>query len=323
MFQNLKSLIHPTPAAETRVRILRDTLIAGRPVSAEQVLTVSERIAGELVSAGAAETLDINEARQNEAQRLASMVPPAVMPNPPPDLLADMPACFAKWWNLNAAGIALENRAIDIFNALIVHGKKGMLEFTVNDAVKNLDMQASGVRDAAFAAIARAVHVGAPTDSFVTELRHLRDALQRAEQATRDWADMNRNELAKLHFECSQHAIAKHGELTRAIRELHGLGFELFNCRIGALQLGQPQARRLYHGSRDYQLYGAMPEPGIQNLRLAWSDSGNDPQHYLQNTPPVMAQMIRDWQVIGEEVSQLTKQAKSELSKARKVAQAA
>ena len=165
--------------------------------------------------------------------------------------------------------------------------------------------------------------IGTPADEELEAQAYLREALLRADRAVADWKENHLDELTRLKILCGDELMAVHGKLSRTCRDLAETAFDLFKHRIAALGLADIKTRTLYAGSADYERYEApAAPPHLDDVKLGFLDDAG-PRYYIEKPPAIMAQLLQQWGERDAELAALLKSARAELTKARKVSQAA
>jgi len=314
-----------TPAAEPKVEVelTRNAFIAGVAYSAGEKITASKKVVNELIAAGSVLDRAADDTEAAEAARLEALIPPPVPAAPLPKNWLDLPPAFHELWAMEESANALIERRSLIWETLMATMNRFR---TVGDNVRGLmvtyNHSEAGAKQKIHDIIA-GLHIGHLPDSHLREIRFLKDAFQRSEQAVRDWHAENGDRWTKANFHASQFVLKKHGELCKAIRELHSLGRQIFGARIAGLGLGEAKQDELFRsGSADALKYAGIEPPGMNDLKLAWSDDTGQ-MFYLAKSPATMFYLVREYEATGEQVAALTKQARAELTKANRVSAAA
>ncbi len=317
-----KRIISPKSEPLVTVELARACFITGISHQAGDTIRVSERVAQELVAADNAIRRDHNAAAEAERERLAALIPAPVEAKPMPENWQDLPPAFHDLWRLDEAANCLVERRSRIWDVLMatMHRYRALGE-GLHHFKATYDHADYGLRAKLQKAFSN-LHVGQLPEKHLAEVRHLKDAYHGIEQSVRDWSEQNRDAWTRAKFQAGQHIQTKHGELCRAIRELHALGREIFSCRVAALGLAEIHVDRLFEGSADALKYRSIETPTLGDLKLAWNDD-NGPEYYVEKTPAQMVTLLRGWEATSAEVAKLTRQAQAELSKARRVSQAA
>lgn len=314
----LKKLLFGTDEKTLEVTMISDCLVNGRHCAGGETITLPETHARQVIAVGRAycpaEEAEA-DAQREEDQRL---IPPPVPKKEMPDSWRALPSCFHKWHELNASLMALSDR----YNLI----ETKLLELVSRHVYKPTPNAFAGLRGEDLAkAVSFSISNGQASADYEKNFRPiavLKDALVRSHKAVDSWLADNRTELVRARMDCSDHVQEVCGSMGREVRELHAMGFELFNIRIAALGLADFHARNLFRQSADAVKYATIQPPAIQDLRLAWADESG-PTYYVDRPVPVMASMVQNWQPIADEVAKLTKQVQSELKAARKASQAA
>lgn len=312
MIANLRKLLAPKSEKLVRIELSRNVFISGVTYSAGDIIEVPESTAKQLVLESAAIDREADQRESDRIERLNALLPPPGTARPVPTEWEHLPVYFATWWELNESGLLLLNRAEGITAALLAKfGSKTLPSLrTLEQLPIASQRKLIGTID---------FNVGTPSQDALERERYLKDALERANRAFDDWSVANAEQLATLRFECSTYTIQRHGELVKACRDLSAIGRQIFEIRIGALALEPWKITDLYMGSSDRARFHIDP-PGLQDLRLAWSDAGSDPVHYLDHPVPTMASLIAHWAAVAARVEGLAAEARKELARAKKAA---
>jgi hypothetical protein len=318
----LQRLISPASAETVEVELTRNCFISGNSYAAGDRVQVSRKIADELAAGGAALDRAADAAEVAERDRLAALIPPAVQPQPLPDSWKDLPPAFHDLHAMEEAASALVERRSQIWDKLMATmGRYRALGEGLNNWKGTYAKADIGTRRKLDKVIA-GLHIGHLPEAHLAEVRHLKDAYQRSEQAVRDWQADNGDRWKAANFHASQHVMKKHGEVCKAVRELHALGREIFAVRLSALGLDQSKIDELFRCSADAMKYAAIEPPTLGDIKLAWADASG-PMYYLAMPPSTMVYFLRGWEATAAEVDRLTKQARTELKKATAVSAAA
>lgn len=308
---NLKNLFRPAPTPITLI-FERSCFVGGEHYEVGESASFDPKTAREIIGSGAAADPEADAAAVAKTASLAALLPPPVEPEPIPENFAELPSCFADWWKLNAARNALQSRRDAIEERLMQWYVKRSPEFS--RALNSLPPHESARLFRTFN-----FEINNELPAELEKQRYLKDAMARADRNLADWNADNLTALLKSQLECSTFTQVEHGQLCRSIKELHAKGMELFSIRLSALGLHQSQVERLYTGSTDYQKYGTIAVPTLQDLKLAWSEPGQDPVCYIAQSPRTLASVIAGYSATIDKVNELTRQADKELAATRKV----
>jgi hypothetical protein len=311
----LKNIFNPFTQKQVEIQFTQKCFVNSVEYAAGTKATFDERTAAELVAIDRA----VDHAAQLKAvtkkQHLNLLIPAMPEPTAVPSAYKNLTKCFTDWHKLNQAGIILMNHRDEIERRLIAKISNRSLPTLRNMNDLSAQDQAKLISGVSF--------TPPPTEFELEEQRHLKNEFQKADQAVRDWKASNSDELIRYQLQCSDAAQDAHGSLRRDITALHNLAFQLFSLRINALGLGLRDVERLFQNSSDAAKYASIEKPHLQDLRLAWSEQGEDPKLYLDQPVPVMAQLIAAWSDTAAHVKSLTKAAMDELAKAQAVTKAA
>lgn len=311
----LKSIFNPFTQKQVEVEFTQTCFVNGTQYAAGTKATFDERTAAELVAIDRA----VDHAAQLKAvlkkQHLNLLIPSVPETTAVPSEYKGLAKCFTDWHKLNQAGVVLMNYRDEVEKRLIAKISNRSLPTLRNMNDLSAQDQARLIAGVSFNP--------PPTEFELEEQRHLKNEFQKADQAVRDWKASNSDELIRYQLQCSDAAQDAHGSLRRDITVLHGLALQLFETRIHALGLGQHDVARLFKNSSDASKYASIDKPHLQDLRLAWSEQGEDPKLYIDQPVPVMAQLIAGWNNTAAHVKSLTKAASDELARAEAVVKAA
>lgn len=308
---NLKNLFKPK-AADVEIIFTRTCFVGGVQYIEGTRASFDRKTASEIIASDAAADPQADLAAVAKADDLSALLPPPVEQAPVPESWSKLPACFSAWWKLNEARNALITRRD------ATEGK--LMEWYCNrspDFKRGLTALPAEQSRRIFSGMNFEINTDLPQD--LEKLRFFKDAVQRLNQSISAWQDANQDDYVRAQLDCSTHTQVVHGALCKGIRELHGKAFELFSLRISALGLSGHKVAELFQGSGDCERFASISAPSMQDLRLGWSEPGQDPVHYINRTPITLSQNVASYLETSAQVEELTTQADKELATARKV----
>ena len=312
----LHKLLAPAPAITRKIVFTRPSLADGKDYAEGDEGTFGEATAARLIASDAGYDPNAEDAASQRTKHLNQLLPPPISPEAIPEAWKALPAPFAAWWKLNAEYEALAARRDAIWEPLLSR----MRSYVLQGDFRSIASQPKELKRRIMANLSGGFHIGEIPEEHAREIRYLKDAYQRAEQACRDWQEQNGTALMHQKILCGDHLQAQHGNLCKSIRELHAIALETFAHRVGALGLTDWKIRELFSGSSLAQEIAEFQEPTLQDLRLAYYDSTSGARHYIDQSVPAMAGTIRGFEKFSDRVTAATKKTKAELEKTRKAA---
>ncbi|MCS6242999.1 MAG: hypothetical protein H2172_03960 [Opitutus sp.] len=298
--------IKPTRAEKiVRVKILSATMArpAGKldtqHTAAGSVLDMTEADARDLVTDGTAERIG---RVGNDGQLVPAADAPAkpaaperAKPAPLPDSFKGLPVSFAKAWEYIA-----KRRAI-----------VADLEAARERALPADFVALSGFKDG-LKFYARAV-IG---EVAILEKIALGDAAKAAEDHLKAHDAREGYPLACHLLEASKETLSKIEAANAAIHELAEIAFDIFGIRIAALELAEPQRRKLFQGSGLFMRYASHSLIGLHGAVFL---GGENPTRALDLPIEGMAAAYHNAAARLAEVEPLLVQARAELAAAQGV----
>lgn len=316
----LKNLLFPQSRASKKVRLNRSILLAGVHHEAGEVVAVDDATAADLIADGTATPMDGID-RAAAAAELEVLVPPPVEPAPLPESWQSLPPAFAAAWKLCRELDALIQRRTAIHEKLLAVRSPWIVAVDFSGVEDAARRTRTGLREKVGSGLA---DIGPVPAAALRKIRHLEDALERAEASVRDWRNRNGEALLRAEFAAGDHLQRFNSDLAREISELHATALKIFRARVEPLGLAEANVARLFAGSADHQRYCQHTAPACHDVRVGWFDHEvGSAVTYIDASIEVMANRAFCWERLHGEVKPLLAQAKKELSRTKAAALAA
>lgn len=311
MLSQIKTTLFRRP--ESKPRTVTATASAATRVrnSAGEWVTLAAGETAEVLETDAAASANITYTRKRDPDEPTprDLVPAPREAKPMPSSWADLPKCFARYYELSERLAIAIDHVLEIRAALRQHFPAACPDDVASISYARWDGEAYTP--------GKAWASGRNIDLGPTARREF-DLLDRAEreawQTASDLRDRTQEPLAEAYLACARHRMRMHGDRAMVTRELNETAYDLFAGRIAAMGLHQNEVRRMFRGSRDFLAY-YRELPVVRGLkRLGPNDSV-----VIDSVDALAAFAIQDAAATSE-LADLLAEAKRELKRAAKVA---